>query len=158
MALARQINKATIVKIARNSYSPKSSSMQYMESILESDVCLTLDFDPKVESYVTQPDSFININNEPGWKRYTPDGLIKFTDGSHAFFETKPEFKTWSDDFKKKHELHKRIVKEQTGHELILFTEKQLSPGKLIQYSQLVVYCKCESLSEVNEVVLDHLS
>jgi hypothetical protein len=158
MTLARQINKATIVKIARNSYSPKSSSMQYMESMTESDVCLLLDFDPDVESYCTQPDSFHNETNEPGWRRYTPDLLVKYKDGSFDFGEVKPEFKIKSEQFAHKHELHQRIIQERTGHKLKLFTEPKVSQHKLTQCRQLKGYYHCELLPEVHEAVYAYLA
>lgn len=153
MALARQINKATIVKIARNSFSLKSNSMQYMESMTESDVCLLLDFDPDVESYCTQPDSFHNDTNEPGWRRYTPDVLVKYKDGSFVFIEIKPHSKTQSEQFLTKHALHKRIIQERTGHKLKLFTEPQVPKHKLTQCHQLKVFFHCELITNVNEAV-----
>lgn len=157
MALARQINKANIAKIARNSYSPKSSSMQYMESLNESDICLVLDFDPEIESYVTQPDSFINETNEPGWRRVTPDLLIQYKNGDSVFGECKPQVKTHSQTFQDQHARHKRIIKERTGRDLILFTEPELAPLRLTQLRQLKIYCNCEALSEVNEAVCGFL-
>lgn len=157
MALARQINKANIAKIARNSYSPKSRSMQYMESLNETDICLVLDFDPEIESYVTQPDSFINDTNEPGWRRVTPDLLIQYKNGESVFGECKPQVKTHSQTFHDQHARHKRIIEERTGRKLTLFTEPQLAPLRLTQLRQLKIYCNCEALSEVNEAVYAYL-
>jgi hypothetical protein len=158
MALARQINKATIVKIARNNYSPKSSSMQFMESMTESDVCLLLDFDPAVESYCTQPDSFHNETKEPGWRRYTPDLLVKYKDGSFDFQEVKPESKTQSEQFHFKHALHQRIIQEQTGHTLKLVIEPQVPQHRLTQCRQLKGYYHCELMPCVNDAVCTYIA
>jgi hypothetical protein len=158
MTLARQINKATIAKIARNSYSLKSSSMQYMESMLESDISLTLDFDKNVKSYITQPDSFINTSNEHGWRRYTPDICIEYADGTHEFVEVKPKCKTLSDKFKAKFELHSRIVFERTGVKLVLFTESKISPMRLNQYRQLKAYRRLPLVNSVSNSVIDYVS
>lgn len=157
MGLSRQINKATRAKIARNSYSIKTGSMQFIESMTENDVCLSMDFNPEVKAYSTQPDSFHNETNRGGWRRYTPDVLIEY-ENNYDFAEVKPEDLTQSDSFKQKYALHQKVVREHSGQELKLLTEPQVHPRTLTQWRQLKAYYRFDALPEVNQEVLQFLS
>tara|TARA_R110001583_G_scaffold58028_1_gene173291 strand:- start:6191 stop:6820 length:630 start_codon:yes stop_codon:yes gene_type:complete len=158
MTLARQINKATIANIARNNFAIKLQSMQPMDSMVESDNSLVLDFDTNVKTYITQPDSFLNINNEPGWRRYTPDLCIEYQDGTYEFAEVKPKSKTLSDKFKSKFAMHSRIVLERTGCNLKLLTEPEMSVMRLNQFRQLKAYYRFQLVSDVSTAVINYLS
>ncbi|GAD02652.1 hypothetical protein AALB_2732 [Agarivorans albus MKT 106] len=156
MSLNRKIGKASMMKIARFDYSIKTGTLQYMESMLESDVCLLLDFDDEVVSYTTQPDSFMNHSKEGNWRQYTPDLLIQYSRHfDHG--EVKPEAKTYSDEFQKKHALHESIVKEQTGTELKLFTEPKVHPDRLVQLRQLKAFHRYEAIPSLNKQVVQFI-
>ncbi len=156
MSLNRQINKATTMKIARNDYCITTRSMQYMESMLESDVCLMLDFDKTVTAFTTQPESLLNPSMEGNWRQYTPDLLIEYG-SDYKRGETKPEARTHSDKFKQKHALHKSIVREQTGTELELFTEPDVHPQRLIQLRQLKAFHRFEAIPTLNQQIIQFI-
>jgi|TARA_B100001063_G_scaffold232238_1_gene247132 hypothetical protein len=157
MTLARQINKANIAKIARNSFSPKSRSMQYAESLNETYICLSLDFDPTVKSYTTQPDSFFYCTDDGKRRRYTPDLLIQYTNGAMKFVEIKPEGFTHSDAFKQQFKRHQEVILSQTGCPLILITDVMSKPEKRKQFSQLKGYLNTEPLPDVDSFVIDYV-
>ncbi|WP_411992066.1 TnsA endonuclease N-terminal domain-containing protein [Agarivorans sp. DSG3-1] len=161
MSLSRQINKATTAKIARNSFSIKTGSMQYTESLNETDVCLALEFNPAVKAYTTQPDSFINTSGRGGWRRYTPDVLAEFYSDDNddfRFLEIKPEVLTHSESFKQKFALHQRIVKEHSGLELELIVEPAVHPHTLTQWRQLKAYYRYETCKVFNQHVCQFIS
>lgn len=157
MDLHRDIKKATMAKIARYSPSLKSRSMNYMESILEDDICLLLDFDQTVETFVTQPVSFFYKDTRGYWRRYTPDLLIKRNSGVYEFAEIKPKYKALKPEFVIKHEVHKRVIAEQTGKDLLLLTEPELNPKRLVQLDQLAHFHDYDRNLEAEDVVIDYL-
>ncbi|WP_134051642.1 hypothetical protein [Rheinheimera aquimaris] len=155
MELNRTINKANTHRIAVNSYSYKNHAIQAQESLHEVNTCDVLEFNQHIKRYITQPMTFMNYGGEPGWRQYTPDLLIEYLDGSLEFGEIKVFSATQKESFKSKFELHKHIVKERTGKNLVLFTDENLSAGLLAQYKQLKPFLAIQLAPQVNAQVID---
>lgn len=66
----------------------KSKSVQRPDSYLEVCGLRELEFDDSVETYKAQPKSYI-FKYKGQYCRYTPDFLVKFTNGSYEFRELK---------------------------------------------------------------------
>ncbi len=157
MNLNRTINKANTHRIAANSYSYRNQCMQSQESLHEVNIGCSLEFNKHIKSYLTQPMTFMNSAGEPGWRQYTPDLLIEYHDGTLEFGEIKLFSMTQKESFKSKFELHKRVVKERTGKNLVIFSEENLSTEQLVQYKQLKPFLAIQRVPEVDAQVVDLL-
>jgi hypothetical protein len=117
----RKLPKSSLIRPITQFYSVKNKAGMFCESQLEKDVLRMLEFSPNVESYITQPKSFLWTYN--GKKlRYTPDTLIKFVAGSFEYGETKPLSKTTSEAFKMKFAALQEEFSVGQGKILRLFT------------------------------------
>ena len=101
--------------------------------------------------------TFMNSAGEPGWRQYTPDLLIEYHDGTLEFGEIKLFSMTQKESFQSKFELHKRVVKERTGKNLVIFSEENLSTEQLVQYKQLKPFLGIQRVPEVDAQVVDLL-
>ncbi len=87
--LARQLEKCSRVKESIGFYSLKTKKVQKCESRKELYACLLREFDRNVVSYLTQPQSFGYVIDGKT-RRYTPDALVKTSDGKYHYEEVKP--------------------------------------------------------------------
>tara|TARA_R110002167_G_scaffold137654_1_gene324741 strand:+ start:37472 stop:38098 length:627 start_codon:yes stop_codon:yes gene_type:complete len=157
MALSRNVKKANTHKVVTFNYTLTNKSMQATESLTESNVLLSLEFDKRIESLITQPDTFKNTTGEAGWRQYTPDLRIDYKDLNINYGEIKPYQISQTESFKQKFKLHQRIVKERTGKDLKLFTDKDLTPMKIVQFRQLKTYLRFPLLDNVDSQTLSQL-
>lgn len=72
-----------------------------LESILESEFALVLEYDTKVETYFEQPETFFLQDESGKTTRYTPDFLIVLTSGLRKYIEVKPESEVKSGKYSK---------------------------------------------------------
>ncbi|MCL1044937.1 Tn7 transposase TnsA N-terminal domain-containing protein [Shewanella electrodiphila] len=85
-------------------YSKKSDCALQLETYLEWLLALRLETNPNVESYAAQPES-MHLEILGKKCRYTPDFLVRYTDGSERYFEihhekfTTPEYRRRILDF-----------------------------------------------------------
>lgn len=157
MNLNRTINKANTHRIAANSYSFKNRCTLPKESLHEKNIGCSLEFNKDINRYTTQPLTFMNSAGEPGWRQYTPDLLIEYHDGTLEFGEIKLFSMTQKESFQSKFELHKRVVKERTGKDLVIFSEENLSLEQIVQYKQLKPFLDIQRVPEVDAQVIDLL-
>lgn len=157
MELNRKINKANTHRIAVSSYSHKNRSMQTQESLHEVNICTALEFNKHIKRYITQPMTFMNTAREPGWRQYTPDLLVEYEDGTLEFGEIKLFSVSQKESFQSKFERHKRIVKERTGKNLVIFSEQNLTFEKLIQFKQLKPFLDIQLDPQIDTQVIDLL-
>jgi hypothetical protein len=96
------------------------------ESKLEHDFYLLLEFDETVKSYIEQPFKVYYIYQDKK-RRYTPDTLVNYVDGTQKVFEVKPIFKIQNDaELQEKIELQKQKIKEEKNLELFIFTDANI--------------------------------
>ena len=62
---------------------------QYVESTLEADFLMLLDFDCAVVNFETQPLTISYKGNEGESRRYTPDVLVHYKNGKKILYEVK---------------------------------------------------------------------
>jgi TnsA endonuclease N terminal len=68
----------------------KNERVVVCESRLEADFALSLEFDPDIESYIPQPETF-EIFLDGRSRRYTPDFLTIARSGARKYWEVKPD-------------------------------------------------------------------
>ncbi|CAG20030.1 TnsA endonuclease N-terminal domain-containing protein [Photobacterium profundum] len=83
--LSRRLYRSSRVKTAISYSSSKHPFPQFCESVLEKERCLERDFNPKIETYQTQPFTIL-VNGI----RYTPDAITREVDGTDYVEEVKP--------------------------------------------------------------------
>ena len=105
----------------------KNHSQIAFESVLERDLCMLLEFDSDVMSYEEQPMQIYYPYQDKN-RRYTPDILVSYKDGTKKLIEVK-----YTSEFSKKPELIEKfdILKSffHKNYDLSfeIFTEKQIN-------------------------------
>lgn len=96
------------------------------ESKLEHDFYLLLEFDNSIESYQEQPfQIYYSYKNKK--RKYTPDTLVNYIDGTQKVFEVKPQFKIETDiELQEKLELQKQKIQTEMNLELCIFTDSHI--------------------------------
>lgn len=123
MQLTRKLDRYSRVKPTIYFHSLKSRSHQFCESQTEVSAALDREFDPNVDTYVTQPESF-EYKFLGKTRRYTPDALVKNADGSFFYEEVKPYERTQCPKFKAKMAYLQPLFLEQVGHPLVVNTAR----------------------------------
>ena len=120
--MKRKIKKSHIAVTGYFS-SYKNKRQINFESKLEHDFYLILEFDKTVKNYQEQPFKIYYTYQEKR-RRYTPDTLVNYVDGTQKVFEVKPIFKIQNDvELQEKIELQKQKIKEEKNLELCIFTD-----------------------------------
>jgi hypothetical protein len=104
--------------------SAKSNNYTSYESGLERDALVLAEFDPNVKQFTSQPRTFYYVKDTKK-RRYTPDILIEYTNGSKLYIEVKyredlkkdwhklkPKFKAVIHELKKEPDTHFKIWTE----------------------------------------------
>lgn len=117
----RKLPKANLFRPINEFYSVKNKRTLFCESNLEKDALKYLEFKPDVDRYMTQPKSFEWLCNGRRL-RYTPDILVKYTNGSFEFIEVKPYKKTKDANFADKFLSLTETFNEWQAAPLILLT------------------------------------
>lgn len=118
--------KKSYISVTGYFSSYKNKRQINFESKLEHDFYLLLEFDRTVTSYQEQPFKIYYIYQEKK-RRYTPDTLVNYIDGTQKVFEVKPIFKIQNDiELQEKIELQKQTIKEEKNLELSIFTDANI--------------------------------
>ncbi len=121
----RKVKKSHI-SVTGYSSSYKNKRQINLESKLEHDFYLLLEFDEQVKSYKEQPFNIYYIYQDKK-RRYTPDALVNYIDGTQKVFEVKPIFKIQNDiELQEKIELQKQKIKKEKNLELSIFTDANI--------------------------------
>lgn len=115
----------------------KNQASHYCESALEADALLMLEFEPKVVSYTTQPFSIL-YRSQGRLRRYTPDVLVRFSNGTFGSIEVKPLAKLKLVKNINKFEQLKKIFEHELGHRLQLLSSKAIHQGVQIENLKLL--------------------
>jgi len=75
--------------IAREVWSLKMGQEVPSESLIEADLIVVMEADPRVDGFWAQPETF-RWRQKGRVRRYTPDFLVLLTDGSRMYREVKP--------------------------------------------------------------------
>lgn len=137
--------------------SSKNRKTVMCEGSLERDCCYHFEYDNDVVSFEAQP---LGYYYEYHGKilPYTPDFLVRYSDGSYQYIEIKPLGKALSKDFKAQFAARK-FAARKLGFDIILVTNKQIRQGHFLGNSELVHrYSGCISGDGLSTVVLGHLS
>ncbi len=87
---ARKLKKSAVKNIVRfPAIKANGGKVILVESILESKFCLHLEFDPTVQAYFPQPQTF-KVPDRDGETIYTPDFEVHYTSGARKYVEVKP--------------------------------------------------------------------
>jgi len=125
--------------------------MHYCESVLETDALMTLEFDPHVTTYTTQPFS-INYAIEGRKRRYTPDILAKYGDNSFKSIEVKPLAKFQQPKNIKKFTVLRAFFQRELDHPLILLSCADIYQGAQIDnLKRLYPYCQQRTLNKAQQ-------
>lgn len=88
---ARKIKKSAVKNIVRfPAIKANGGKAILVESILESNYCYHLEFDPSVEEYFPQPQTFPIPDQNNDVNSYTPDFKVHYIDGTRKYVEVKP--------------------------------------------------------------------
>lgn len=115
----------------------KMDRMVGVESTLERDQALLLDFDPSVKAFVEQPEE-IDYRDGLKWRSYTPDFLTVRADG-RTYFEVKPEAKAVKPKYVRKF-LLVRSVLEARGDRFRVVTEMTIRRQPRLQTLERIHY------------------
>lgn len=146
--LARKLERCSRVKESIAFYSHKMRAMQFCESRLEANAALLREFDPNIEAYLTQPQSFGYLISGKQ-VRYTPDALVKLKNGSFRYDEVKE-----ADDLIKPHISSKyayltEIFAQTIGHPLHMNTALSESDCFTVPNLQMLYLYRCQPIAEV---------
>ncbi|WP_040726216.1 TnsA endonuclease N-terminal domain-containing protein [Thiomicrorhabdus sp. Kp2] len=128
---ARKIKKSSVKNIVRFP-SSKNNRTLLLESILESQFALLLEYDNNVEEYFEQPKTFFLEDENRKTYRYTPDFLIVFKNGSRKFIEVKPKKEVESGKFSKVFNLFQQRS-AQSGDGFEVMSEEYIQKKPLLQ-------------------------
>jgi len=148
--LDRKIERVSRVKPSILGYGHKGKCMSYLESKLELNCAVALEFDPTVEAYLTQPASFY-IQVDGRKVRHTPDILVKFYESDNAvslmFIQVKPSSIAYSPEYQRKFLQYRKFFNEELNMPYELMTEEALGCKKTIANRQQLFHFLSESIS-----------
>lgn len=110
----KNLDRFSQVKPTINFYSKKNRSLMFCESYVEVGALLELEFDPTISRYVTQPITY-RLYRGNKTTRYTPDILVKATDGRFWYEEVKSESKAKTPKIIADYQFHSSALLEGTG-------------------------------------------
>ena len=153
---ARNVNKMSAVKnlvkfpALKSPLEPGRQTIT-VESILESEYCLHLEFDPTVVVYYPQPKTY-QVPTDEGMRRYTPDFRVQFEDQSVSIVEVKTVEDGYSDDNQYLFEqFQANCLDENTS--FLLVDDLEIRQQPLLQnYEELYEYL---DLTYLDEAVLN---
>lgn len=139
---ARKLKRSAVKNIVR--FPPVKANggkTILVESLLESQYCLHLEFNTLVKTYFPQPKTFSVLC--AGFERtYTPDFEVHYVDGRKSYIEVKPKEVSEQEDYQLLFDSF-RAALEGTGYEFEVVTESEIQEEpKLANYQQLYRYRK----------------
>lgn len=139
---ARKLTRSAVKNIVRFPAIKSNGGKNILvESILESDFCLHLEFDGEVSAYAPQPKTF-QVPDSAGFTTYTPDFEVHYHSGRRCYVEVKPLKKASSDHFQ---DLFERFAEMLIGtqYSFIVVHETQIRKAPLLyNYKKLFRFRK----------------
>lgn len=148
---ARKLKRSAVKNIVRFPSTKTDGSRNILvESILESQFCLHLEFDSRVSRYYPQPETFQVPLPNNGTRQYTPDFEVHYTSGKTRFIEVKPLKKIESESYVELFN-HFKIVAENVGAEFQVVDDTEILRQPLLaNYKKLHRYRVRPSLDKRN--------
>lgn len=120
-----------------------------VESILESDYCLHLEFDPCVRTYFPQPKKF-KIPCDGEIITYTPDFEVHYISGARSYIEVKPSKKASLENYQLIFSRFELML-QNTNFSFMVVDENDIYPEPLFSnYYKLYQYRKRPSIDMKN--------
>jgi hypothetical protein len=130
--------------------SHKVGKALHADSPLETQSFLLMEFDKRVDTYVSQGYSTMYQNGSYE-HRYTPDIVAKLSNGNFVSIEVKPRNELNKPKNKTKFKLLKRHFEENVGHPLLFLTEVDIHDGDLYKnLHDLYRYRRFSSVKHLN--------
>lgn len=147
---ARKLKKSVVKNIVRfPSVKANAGKSILVESILESKYCLHLEFDPSVETYFPQPQTF-TLSVGADERIYTPDFEVRYLSGAKRYVEVKP-LKRAANDYYQGLFVDFEAFLENTGDSFLLVDETEIYRRPLLSnYEKLYQYRKRPTLDVGN--------
>lgn len=129
------------------------------ESILESDFYMILEFDTTILKYEEQPMQMYYDYSDTQKRRYTPDTLVTYIDGTQKLFEVK-----YANDFTRYPELLKKIeilrqyIQETYNLEFEVFTDQNITKTILDNYKFLYKFAFIPLNASLHKQIHHHLN
>lgn len=151
----RLLDNYSRVKPAATFLSFKTRCHQYCESYVEIDACITREFSPLIDTYITQPASFgYRLKDGSRLLRYTPDALVRTVCGQYYYEEVKPYNRTLSKKFERRFKFLQRLFETIIGVPLKLNYANTRHPNKSIaNYELLYPYRQRQLPLEVDDII-----
>lgn len=137
MIMATRKIKKSYISCTGYFASVKNKKLITFESTLERDFFTILEFDSNVKSYEEQPMTVKYNFDDDEIRKYTPDVLVKYTDGTKKLFEVK-----YANDLQDKNLVYKlntlkKYFSENENIDLNIFTDKEVAQSILNNYKFL---------------------
>lgn len=149
--VARKIRQSAVKNIYKFPAIKGGNQVITLESGLEQQYCLHLEFDPRVIAYQPQPQTF-DVAGENGETKYTPDFRVQLMEGLNAFVEVKPAIEA----VKRKNQIKFESFKArhlQGNAEFWLVTEIDIIREPLLEnYGILLKHLNRPKIDKVNLV------
>lgn len=147
---ARKLGKSAVQNIVRfPAIKSNGGKTILVESILESEYCLHLEFDPDVVAYFPQPKTFI-MDDGLGETSYTPDFEVHYASGRKELVEVKPLSRSESDRFRQKFARFESLLKP-TNYQFKVVNEIDIEKQPLLSnYQKLYRFKKRPTLDMDN--------
>lgn len=149
-APARKLKRSAVKNIVRfPSVKANGGKSILVESILESQYCLYLEFDPSVEEYFPQPRTFsVSVGTE--LLTYTPDFEVRYVSGDRKYIEVKPFERARSEYYQELFAGFRELL-ENTNVSFLLVDEIEIYQRPLLSnYEKLYQYRKRPTLDMRN--------
>jgi hypothetical protein len=147
---ARKLTRSSVKNIVRfPAIKSNGGKSILVESILESEYCLHLEFDPKVVTYFPQPKTF-SVPGQELSSRYTPDFEVHYLSGKCSYVEVKPLEKASRESYQ---DLFPRFgaTLVDTNYSFITVDELQIRQQPLLSnYGKLYQFRKRPTLDKRN--------
>jgi hypothetical protein len=133
-------------------FSQKAKRALILESFLELWLACKLEGDSSVNTFASQPES-MNLEIDGQIRRFTPDFLVSYNDGTAKYIEVHHERFT-SDDYREKVAAFDRYSRKTTGVSIELITRDSLNEIELVNYLLLTQSCSLDCSVIIDESTL----
>ncbi|MGF1728486.1 TnsA endonuclease N-terminal domain-containing protein [Photobacterium kasasachensis] len=152
-----QTKKSSYVHNIRKFMSLKNDAVVRTMSVLEFDFCFHLEYNPGVQSFISQPESLYYTFNGRNC-RYTPDFLVTGVNRRSSLIEVKHSSQILKPYFRSRFAKKREVANEQYGLELRLITEKQIRINPILNNLKLLHrYSGLHTVTEAEKLVLNFI-
>jgi len=136
----------------------KNKTQIAFESTLERDFYMTLEFDENVIKYEEQPMRMYYKYLDGNKRRYTPDTLVTYIDGTQKLFEVKyfSELEN-NDELQNKIKILKKYIRDTYNVEFCIFTDKNIEDSYLYNlkflYKFVFIHPDINKINEIKKLI-----